>query len=127
MVSVAKTTLIGYGMLVSTEGEGRREEVREGERPGCQMERHKQEGDRGQVKKAVLDKALVCATCGKTGHVSETCYHRRHPDANHAHCTWKESVPGKAWALRGHPTLPADRTLRGAPAAQGRGNIECFR
>jgi hypothetical protein len=41
-------------MLVSPEGEGRREgrkEVREGERPGRQMERHKQGGDRGQVKR----------------------------------------------------------------------------
>jgi hypothetical protein len=112
-------------MLVSAEGEGRREgreEVRDGERPDRQMERHKQGGDRGQGKKAVLDKALVCATCEKTGHVSATCYHRRHPDANHVHCTWKESLPGKAWALRGHPTLPADRTLRGAPAAQGKGD-----
>jgi hypothetical protein len=104
-------------MLVSPEGNGRREEVREGERPGRQMERHKQGGDRGQVKKAVPERALVCATCGRMGHISATCYHRRHPDANHAQTTWKESVPRKAWAQRGHPTLPADRTLRGGPAA----------
>jgi hypothetical protein len=74
-----------------------------------------------QVKKAVPERALVCATCGKTGHVSATCYNRQHPDANHAHTTWKESVPGKAWAARGFTTLPADRTLRGGPAAPRRG------
>jgi hypothetical protein len=108
MVSVAKTTLIGYGMLVSPEGSGRRDEVREGERPGRQMS-HKQDGDRGHMKKATPERALVCATCGRTGHVSVTCYHRRHPDANNGQTTWKESVSGKAWAARGFRTLPAAR------------------
>jgi hypothetical protein len=122
IVSVAKTTLIGLGMMVSPEGDGKRKEVREGERPGRQMERHKQRGDRGQGKKAVPERALVCTTCGRTGHVSATCYHRRHPDANHAHTTWKESVPGKAWTARGFATLPTDRTLRRVPAAPGRGD-----
>jgi hypothetical protein len=120
MVSVAKTTLIGYGMLVSPEGSGRRDEGREGERPGRQMS-HKQEGDRGHMKKATPERALVCATCGRTEHVSATCYYRRHPDANNGQTTWKESVPGKAWAARGFQTLPADRTLREGPAAPGRG------
>jgi hypothetical protein len=113
MVSVAKTTLIGLGMMVSQEGDGRRDEG--GERPGRQTERHKQGGDRSQGKKAAPERGLVCATCGRTGHVSATCYHRRHPDANNAHTTWKESVPGKAWAARGFATLLADRTLRGDP------------
>jgi hypothetical protein len=85
------------------------------------MERHKQGGNRSQGKKAAPERALVCATCGRTGHVSATCYHRRHPDANNAHTTWKKSVPGKAWVARGFATLPADRTLRGVPAAPGRG------
>jgi hypothetical protein len=59
--------------------------------------------------------------CGKTRHVSKACYHRRHPDANTANTTWKDSVPGKAWAARGVMTLPSDRTLRGGPIAPGRG------
>jgi hypothetical protein len=85
------------------------------------MERHKYGRDRSQGKKAVSDRGLVCATCGRTGHMSVACYHRWHTTRTTRIPRGKKSVPGRAWAARGFTTLPVDRTLRGGPVAPGRG------
>ena len=116
-VSMAKTTMIGLGMRVTQDRDGRRDEMGEETRVGSRAERHEGGGDKGQGKKANPDKDVTCAMCGKTGHASKAYYHRRHPDANTANTPWKESVPGKAWAARGVMTLPPERTLRGGPNA----------
>jgi hypothetical protein len=64
----------------------------------------------------------MCHMWKNEAYVRMVCYHRRHPDANNAKTTWKESVPGRAWAARGFTILPADRTLRGGPVALGKGD-----
>jgi hypothetical protein len=93
-VSIAKTTLIGLGMRVTQERDGRRESDREKERVGNLVGRHEIGKDKSQGKKAISERGLICAMCGKKGHTSKACYHRRHPDANTAKTTWRDSVPG---------------------------------
>jgi hypothetical protein len=93
-------------MRVTQDRDNKREEDRDETRVGSRVMNHEWGGDKGQGKKANPDKDVTCAMCGKTGHVSKACYHRRHPDANTANTPLKESVPGRAWAARGVMTLP---------------------
>jgi hypothetical protein len=109
-VSMAKTTLIGLGMRVTQNRDGRREEDREEVRAGSRVERLEGRGDKSQGKMVIPDRDVRCAMCGKTEHASKACHHRRHPEANTANTTWRNSVPGKAWTAKGVMILPTDRT-----------------
>ena len=59
-----------------------------------------------------------CSGCGKSGHEREGCAFIKfnHPDHNpDSAVSWRQSVPGKAWHVKGFHNCPARKTLSGKP------------
>jgi len=60
----------------------------------------------------------ACDVCGRNGHDDNECNFikdpsNKHPDANTSGSSWKDSDKGKAWAAKGHQTLPYTQMLNG--------------
>ena len=59
----------------------------------------------------------VCYGCGRRQHKKLSCQLAKHPDFNQSTKAWDESVPGKAWSVKGQTVLPWAMTLSGQPWA----------
>jgi hypothetical protein len=66
----------------------------------------------GDTKKPRYDD---CNGCGRIGHKRDVCKLRDHPDFNKSGATWSDSTEGKQWAAKREKTLPAKKSLSGAP------------